>query len=81
MKSFQLKIGGIKEMLSKDQMKKITGGYTGCENQWYNGVDACHGTTNPDPSSWGGNLLRCYSAECGTYYVCASISSSDCQLV
>ncbi|RNL55414.1 hypothetical protein [Pedobacter jejuensis] len=69
MKNFNLKIGGIKEMLSKDQMKKISGGYTGCENQSFEGAQHC--------SSMGGVWQRCYNDLCGVYYQCLGPSSNS----
>lgn len=63
MKDFNLKIGGIKQMLSKDQMKKITGGYTGCENQSTIGAYACS-------MYYGGTYVEHQNAECGTFFTC-----------
>jgi len=71
MKSFNLKIGGIKQMLTKDQMKKITGGYTGCENQAIIGKDACE-------RDCGGTYLDCYSPECGHYNLCVLSAMAPC---
>ena len=71
MTSFNLKIGGIKQMLSKDQMKKIAGGYTGCENQAVIGREACI-------RDWGGTYLDCYSPECGHYNICTIEPLAGC---
>lgn len=51
MKKFNLKIGGIKEMLSKEQMKKISGGY--CAGGDFNGgCETCR--------TMGGTLYSCF---------------------
>jgi len=68
---FNLKIGGIKQMLSKDQMKKITGGYTGCENQYTGGQEYCE-------HQYGGHFFECYSTECGRFFLCQIDDTQGC---
>jgi hypothetical protein len=70
MKTFNLKIGGIKEMLTKDQMKKITGGYSPCDNRWDGGAQYC--------TTMGGTHQRCWAQECGEYYVCVTGPAGEC---
>lgn len=70
MKNFNLKIGGIKQMLSKDQMKKITGGYSPCEHQSTIGAQAC--------AAMGGYWLICNSGECGSYNLCNMSWAQGC---
>jgi len=57
MKKLKLKLDGIKEMLTKEQMKKISGGYGSCC------VDDC-------PT---GTLWLCYDVNClgACHYVCS----------
>jgi hypothetical protein len=56
MKKLKLKLDGIKEMLTKEQMKKISGGYSSCC------VDDC-------PS---GQYRLCYDINCfgACHYIC-----------
>jgi len=35
MKKLNLQLGSIKEMLTKEQMKKVAGGYGGCDAGYY----------------------------------------------
>lgn len=37
MKKLNLQLGSIKEMLTKEQMKKVAGGYTGCTADCWDG--------------------------------------------
>ena len=57
-------------MLSKDQMKKITGGYSPCDAQSYMGPDVCR--------MMGGYWLGCQSAECGYYFMCNAHWGQGC---
>lgn len=80
MKKLNLQLGSIKEMLTKEEMKKITGGYStgGGGGGWgaSHGTIVCSGinfkyvcTSSPDP---GGCTTECMAAsiDCvGCYFV------------
>ena len=56
MKKLKLKLDGMKEMLTKEQMKKISGGYSGpvlecCFAQWCNGGGYSTGNVCDSPGS------------------------------
>jgi hypothetical protein len=67
MKRLDLKFGSIKEMLSKDQMKQISGG--SCSWQWAGGEDCVGGSTNQAGCQAGAD------GNCDTNDCCAGV---DC---
>ncbi|WCT14486.1 hypothetical protein [Mucilaginibacter jinjuensis] len=76
MQKFNLKIGGIKEMLSKEQMMKVGGGYCGgevistCLQCQVQGLEywICYVSDGDCPGEKGACLLgggyNCYQASC-----------------
>ena len=88
MKKLNLKMGGIKEMLSREQMKKVVGGYPDGSDWSYSCTCSCNSgigsqptytTTYPPftPGSVSGNESAC---GCSTIYVATSpgYNSSTC---
>jgi len=68
MKKLNLKLGGIKEMLSREQMKKVTGGDDGYGyggGSWATCRDEC--AYNYQCASNNCNLARCSN---GTFFIC-----------
>jgi len=61
MKTLDLKFGSIKEMLSKDQMKLISGG--SCTFYWSSAPGCAGGTSIVDGSQAGGDG-NCDSNDC-----------------
>lgn len=56
MRKFNLKVGGIKEMLSREQMRKISGGY-GCDVGYIGDCNSCR--------TLGGTMYQCYISTLG----------------
>lgn len=68
MKKVSLKLGSVKEMLTKEEMKKIAGGYNVCccVGGTYGNLDCTH--------SWSGGIGQ---SNCSSY--CASYGATGAQ--
>lgn len=75
MKKLNLQLGSIKEMLTKEQMKKVSGGYVGTRCEIFcctGGPGTCSSgdsydhpcDTNEECQAWGNENFTCQS---GTY--------------
>lgn len=67
MKKLELKFGSIKEMLTKDQMKLISGG--SCTWQWSGGVGCVGGSTSQAGCQKGADN-NCNTNDCCTTVDC-----------
>ena len=69
MKKLNLQLGSIKEMLTKEQMKKVSGGYDDCDS--FSGCGNDHSTSHlyccglgGDPVDLGDTTCNCAAAAC-----------------